>query len=100
MMGIGFTLVLVTLGALREALGSGTLFANAHLMFGEDSKWLTVILIEDYKGFLLAILPPGAFMGLAVLLAAKKYIDKKQAEKAKHIKRLANNTGTTEPLSP
>jgi electron transport complex protein RnfE len=90
MMGIGFTLVLVTLGAMREMLGSGTLLSNIQLMFGENSKWLTVVLIEDYEGFLLAILPPGAFMGLAVLLAIKNYIDKKQAKKAKRIKQMAN----------
>lgn len=99
MMGIGFTLVLVTLGALRESLGSGTLLSNAHLMFGENSKWLTVVLVEDYKGFLLAILPPGAFMGLAVLLAIKNYIDKKQIEKARRIKQMAKSTETVQPQS-
>ena len=97
MMGLGFTLVLVTLGALREILGSGTLLSNAHLMFGEDSKWLTVTLIEDYKGFLLAILPPGAFMGLAVLLAVKNYIDKQQTEKKRQLKKQASLTNVVQP---
>ncbi len=88
MMGLGFTLVLVSLGALREILGMGTLLANAHIMFGEGMQWLTVEIIPDYKGFLLAILPPGAFMGLALLLAARNYIDKKQKDRKKQQKLL------------
>jgi electron transport complex protein RnfE len=75
MMGIGFTVVLLALGAMREVIGSGTLFADAHLMFGESASWLSITLFDNYKGFLLAILPPGAFMGLAVLFAAKNWID-------------------------
>ena len=89
MMGLGFTMVLLLLGALREILGSGTLFANAHLMFGEGMQWLTIEVFSDYNGFLLAILPPGAFMGLAVLLAARNYIDKKQKAKKKQKTTLA-----------
>ncbi len=78
MMGLGFTLVLVVLGAMRELIGLGTLFANADIMFGEGMQWLTITVIPDYNGFLLAILPPGAFMGLAFLLALKNYIALKQ----------------------
>jgi len=74
-MGLGFTAVLVTLGAFREALGYGTLFADAQLMFGDGAKWMTITLIDDYKGFLLAILPPGAFFGLGILVAIKNKID-------------------------
>ena len=74
-MGLGFTAVLVTLGAMREILGSGTLFAQAHLMFGESARWLTITVIDDYRGFLLAILPPGAFIGLGLLVALKNVID-------------------------
>lgn len=74
-MGIGFTAVLVVLGAMREIIGSGTLFANAHLMFGDLASLLTVTLIEDYRGFLLAILPPGAFIGLGVLIALKNLFE-------------------------
>ncbi|WP_126453869.1 electron transport complex subunit E [Sulfuriflexus mobilis] len=75
MMGLGFTLVLLLLGALREVLGQGTLFANAHLMFGEVARDWTITLIGDYRGFLLAILPPGAFLGLGLLIAVKNIID-------------------------
>jgi electron transport complex protein RnfE len=72
-MGIGFAAVLVTLGAMRELLSQGTLFADAGLMLGEWAGTLTVI--EDYPGFLLAALPPGAFIGLGLLLALKNLID-------------------------
>jgi len=82
-MGVGFTLVLLALGAIREILGHGTLFAHAELLFGEGAQWLTITLVENYRGFLLAILPPGAFLGLGLLIALKKVIDKRQAERAK-----------------
>ena len=74
-MGIGFTLVLITLGGLRELIGHGTLFAQAQLMFGEAGRALTLTLIENYRGFLLAILPPGAFIGLGLMIAAKNVIN-------------------------
>lgn len=77
-MGLGFTLVLVALGAIREGLGFGTLFRQAHLMFGEAARGLQLTLISDYQGFLLAILPPGAFFGLGLLIAAKNIIDKRR----------------------
>ena len=75
MMGLGFMAVLVVLGAMREVLGQGTLLANAHLMFGEVARDLTVSVIDHYRGFLLAVLPPGAFIGLGLLIAIKNIID-------------------------
>ncbi len=75
MMGLGFTIVLVLLGALREVFGYGTLFIQAELMFGEAAQWMTITVFENYEGFLLAILPPGAFFGLALLIALKNIID-------------------------
>ena len=80
MMGLGFTLVLLLLGGMREVIGQGTLLANAHLMFGEVARNWTVTLVEDYRGFLLAILPPGAFLGLGLLIAVKNIIDDKLAK--------------------
>lgn len=77
MMGLGFLLVLVTLGSLREIVGSGTLFANAHLLFGEGAKSMVLTLGENYPGFLLAVLPPGAFIGLGLLIAVKNHLDKR-----------------------
>ncbi len=82
MMGLGFMSVLVLLAAMREMIGSGTLLANAEVMFGESAKNLTIYLFDDYKGFLLAILPPGAFLGMGFLIAVKNMIDK-QLEKRK-----------------
>lgn len=82
-MGIGFTLVLLALGVIREILGHGTLLAQAELLFGEGAEWLTITLVEDYRGYLLAILPPGAFLGLGFLIALKNIIDKRQAERTR-----------------
>jgi electron transport complex protein RnfE len=82
MMGFGFTAVLVTLGAVRELLGQGTLFANAQLMFGEAASNLTITFSDDYPGFLLAILPPGAFIGLGLLIAIKNVIDRRMAQRS------------------
>ena len=82
-MGLGFTAVLVTLGAMREVIGFGTLFQQAHLMFGEVARDFTITLIDDYRGYLLAILPPGAFIGLGFLIAGKNIIDKKQQAREK-----------------
>ena len=78
MMGIGFLLVLITLGGLREIIGQGTLFANAELMFGPVAKGMLLSLGDSYPGFLLAVLPPGAFIGLGLLIAIKNSIDKRQ----------------------
>jgi electron transport complex protein RnfE len=76
-MGIGFTLVLVTLGGFRELMGQGTLFSQAHLMFGESARSLMITLGDNFHGALLAILPPGAFIGLGLLIAVKNLIDKR-----------------------
>ncbi|CDI01343.1 putative NADH-quinone reductase, membrane protein [Candidatus Competibacter denitrificans Run_A_D11] len=73
--GLGFTLALVLLGALREILGQGTLFGQAELLFGEAGRGLTLHVLDDYRGFLLAILPPGAFIGLGCLIAIKNVLD-------------------------
>ncbi|MFA7095922.1 MAG: electron transport complex subunit E [Gammaproteobacteria bacterium] len=81
-MGLGFTLVLVALGAMRELLGQGTLLSQAHLMFGAAAADLQFTVFENYRGFLLAILPPGAFMGLGLLIALKNAIDSRMQRRA------------------
>jgi len=73
--GIGFTFVLVILGALRELIGQGTIFDGAHLLLGEWAKDLTVHFYLTDQKFLFAILPPGAFIGLGLLVALKNIID-------------------------
>ena len=77
-MGLGFLLVLVTLGTLREIIGHGTLFSHAHMMFGEAARSMTIHFVDGYHGFLLAVLPPGAFIGLGMLIAMKNAIDKRK----------------------
>ncbi|KXJ43655.1 MAG: electron transport complex subunit RsxE [Cycloclasticus sp. Phe_18] len=91
-MGLGFTTALIILGAVREVLGSGTLFANAHLMFGDAAKDMVIYVIRDYEGFLLAILPPGAFIGLGLLIALKNVIDKRLAKPASQVVSFAMDT--------
>ena len=80
-MGIGFLIVLVVLGGLREIIGSGTLFDQAYLMFGESARDWTLHFGDNYQGVLLAILPPGAFIGLGLMIAWKNYYDQKKAQK-------------------
>lgn len=82
MTGLGFTAVIVALGALREVLGQATLFDNMHLLFGDIAQGWTIHLVDDYKGFLFAILPPGAFVIMGFLLALKNIIDKKLKDRA------------------
>jgi electron transport complex protein RnfE len=85
MMGLGFLAVLALLGALREIIGFGTLFAQAELMFGANASALTIEFNPDYPGFLLAILPPGAFFGLAILIVAKNWFDQRLRKSAVQI---------------
>ena len=67
--GLGFLFALLSLGALREILGRGTLFAQIELLGGESASWITLEL--PFDGMLVAALPPGAFFGIAVLLALR-----------------------------
>ena len=73
--GLGFCIALLALGVVREIIGQGTLFSQADLMFGEWGSQLKLTLIPDHPGFLLAILPPGAFIGLGLLIAARNALD-------------------------
>ncbi len=84
MMGVGFIFVLVTVGAMREILGSGTLFANASLLLGDAFSFMEMTLIPEYGGFLLMVLPPGGFLALGFLLAAKRLVDRKLVSTAKN----------------
>jgi electron transport complex protein RnfE len=77
MMGLGFTIILVILGAIREALGYGTLFTGANLLLGDWATVLKITLFETDSPFLLAILPPGAFLGMGLLIALKNLMDKR-----------------------
>ena len=75
MMGFGLALVLAVLGGIREIIGKGTLFSGIDLALGASAKAWVITVLPDYHGFLLAILPPGAFIGLALLIATKNWME-------------------------
>ena len=83
MMGIGFSIILIILGGMRELIGSGTLFDQSALLLGSLGDTLSITVFEDYQGTLLAILPPGAFIGLGLIVAVKNFIDLKAVERSK-----------------
>ncbi|MFW8590122.1 electron transport complex subunit E [Glaciecola sp. 2405UD65-10] len=98
MMGLGFTFILVLLGGMREVLGLGTLFSGADLLFGDWAKNLTIEVYKTDANFLLAILPPGAFIGMGLIIAAKNLIDaaiaKRQEKNTNKVVQRARVTGT------
>lgn len=75
LMGLGLTLVLVMLGAIREIAGHGTLLSGIDLALGPATKDWVVTILPGYKGFLMAVLPPGAFIGLGLLIAGRNWLD-------------------------
>ncbi|SEG31886.1 electron transport complex subunit E [Vibrio hangzhouensis] len=75
-MGLGMTSVLVVLGAMRELIGNGTLFDGADLLLGDWAASLRIEVFQFDSQFLLALLPPGAFIGVGFLIALKNVIDK------------------------
>jgi Na+-translocating ferredoxin:NAD+ oxidoreductase subunit E len=102
MMGLGFLLVLVCVGAVRELLGTGHLFADMHLLFGEIARdWQLNIFGKDYPNVIFALLPPGAFIVVGFLIAGKNSIDsmlkaRAEANKSKPVKgsKRVRTTGT------
>lgn len=100
MMGSGFALVLLAIGAVREVLGSGTLLANMHLLFGRVAEGWTIHIFPDDYAFLVAILPPGAFLVTGLLIALKNSIDsrfeRRAAERKTTIIKGAKRVRTTE----
>jgi len=79
--GLGFCITLVLLGALRELTGRGTLLAGADMLLGDWGRNLTLTIIPDHPGFLLSMLPPGAFFGLALLIAGHNAWQTRKAPK-------------------
>ncbi|MBF0374121.1 MAG: electron transport complex subunit E [Alphaproteobacteria bacterium] len=75
--GAGFAVALMLVGGVREVLGSGTLFANASSLLGPAFSFLEVTVVADYGGFLLFVLPPGGFLVVGFLLAAKRVLDRR-----------------------
>lgn len=74
-MGCGFAAVLILLGAIREVVGTGAIFANMDLLFGDSAASWKIVLFDDYTEFLVAVLPPGAFIFTGLIIALKNLID-------------------------
>ena len=79
--GMGFAAVLIVLGAGREVIGHATLMADAHLLLGDWARALEITLLPQQTGLLIAVLPPGAFIGLGLMVAAKNRIIRNRAER-------------------
>lgn len=94
MMGIGFTAVLVLLGGMRELVGQGTLLSQAELMFGEAARGFQIVIFQDYPGFLMAMLPPGAFIGLGLIVALKNIIDARVNRRQAKVSKTVNEVAT------
>ncbi len=83
-MGAGFALLLCALGAFRELIGHGSILAHLDMLFGgEPSRGLALF----DGGFLLAILPPGAFISLALFIAGKNELDRRRQQKNSQLQR-------------
>ncbi len=80
-MGVGMLWTLAVLGAMRELLGSGTLFGGIDMVF--PGLQPIQLLPETYPGFLLALLPPGAFILLGCMIAWKNWMDARAAARAR-----------------
>jgi electron transport complex protein RnfE len=80
-MGLGLTAVLAMLGGIREIFGHGTLLSGIDLVFGEVAKPWVITVVPHYHGFLLAILPPGAFIVLGMLIAGKNWLNLRAEQK-------------------
>jgi electron transport complex protein RnfE len=98
-MGAGMTLVLVTLGGIREFVGQGTLFAQADLMLGGIGRLLMINLGPDFHGAILAILPPGAFIFLGVRRALKNLLDKRSRERQAALAKAAPPAAEPQPAA-
>lgn len=77
--GFGFAWVLVCLGAVRELIGNGTLFARADTLLGPWAKALEITVFPEASGLLLALLPPGAFILLGLMVAIHQHLIRRQA---------------------
>ncbi len=74
-MGLGFTIALTVIGAVREIIGSGTLFADASLLLGPSFKAIELHVLPSSMNVLMMILPPGGFIVTGLLVVAKRLLD-------------------------
>lgn len=74
-MGIGFALLLAAVGAFRELIGQGSIMSRMDMLIGGEP--MSGLVLFD-GGFLLAILPPGAFISLGLFVAVKNALDRRR----------------------
>jgi electron transport complex protein RnfE len=96
MMGVGFVWVIALLGAVREFVGQGTIFSGIEMIFPSLSG--IQVLPADYPGFLVAILPPGAFFVLGLLIAGRNWLDARANQRLRE-KRLHDQPPTATPAT-
>jgi len=103
MMGSGFAVVLIVIGAIREIFGVGTIFANMDLLFGPIAANWSINLFGEGYGFLILVLPPGAFIVTGMLIALKNLIDSRLVQlntaKKKPLMKGAKRMRTTGTIS-
>jgi Na+-translocating ferredoxin:NAD+ oxidoreductase subunit E len=79
--GLAFAAALITLGAAREFVGHGSLFFGAQALPGNWAEHLHVQLFHADLGFVLATLPPGAFIAMGILFAVRNgYLARKKQQ--------------------
>ncbi len=78
--GLGFAAVLILLGSIRELLGNGTLLAGADMLFGPEAADFHLRISDS--GFLLALMPPGAFLGLALLIVLRNLLQSRSEDQS------------------
>jgi len=98
-MGLGLTCVLAVLGGIREIVGHGTLLSGIDLALGEPAKALVITVIPNYHGFLLAVLPPGAFITLGMLIATRNWMNIRAERKLKSNATITPIQGACSPAS-
>ncbi|MDO8346672.1 MAG: electron transport complex subunit E [Rugosibacter sp.] len=91
-MGAGFLWVIGLIGGLREIIGQGTLFSGIEMI--APTAHALQILPADYPGFLVMILPPGAFFTLALLIAGRNWLEARATQR-----RLAQQRRDPAPLT-
>ena len=98
MMGLGLVWVLAVLGGLRELIGVGTLFSGIEMIIPGLSP--VTVFGDDYPGFLLAILPPGAFFALGCLIALFNWLNARAAARQRARPQAPAEAPATAPAAP
>ena len=80
-MGVGMLWTLSLLGAIREFIGTGSVLSGIEAVI--PGLHQIDLLPADYPGFLVSILPPGAFIVLACMVATKNWYEAQAAKRAK-----------------